>query len=200
MKLKKRTIKKLLGLVFFLIIMSFFSQEKTSPFFHTPFPSETSKPQIVLSSPTLISTSSANLYSVERVVDGDTIRVTVDGKSESVRIVGIDAPESVAPNQPIECMGKESSAFLTSLLENKQVQLEKDETQQDRDKYGRLLRFVFLEDNVDVGLQMIEKGFAEEKLYTTKPYLFRTQYLEAQKYAQEQKLGIWSEQCIVTTK
>ena len=88
-------------------------------------------------------TMSATLYKVTKVRDGDTIEVDYNGKTEAVRLVGIDTPETVDPRKPVQCFGVEASNKLKLLLSDTSVSLEVDETQSDRDKYGRLLRFVF---------------------------------------------------------
>ena len=135
---------------------------------------------------------SGELYTVTKVVDGDTIKVDVAGTVETVRIVGINTPETVDPRKPVECMGKEASYFVKQLLNSVSVRLEKDVTQGNRDRYGRLLRFVFLEDGTDVGKLLISEGYAHESLYSSRPHRYRTAYLEAQQQAQELQKGLWN--------
>ena len=84
-------------------------------------------------------------YLVEHVVDGDTIDVLMDGRKEPVRLIGIDTPETKDPNQPVQPFGPEASAFTTRLLGNRQVWLELDAQQ--RDQYGRILAYVYYEDD-----------------------------------------------------
>ncbi len=131
-------------------------------------------------------------YPVTTVVDGDTIKVEINGKIETVRIVGINTPETVDPRRPIECFGAQASQKLRELLIGKKVSLQTDITQSDRDRYGRLLRFIFLESE-DVGLKMLREGFAVESLYSSTPHKYRVLYLQAQKEAQESKKGLWAE-------
>jgi micrococcal nuclease len=144
--------------------------------------------------PSPVASPSALLYPVVKVVDGDTIKVSINEAIETIRLVGIDAPESVDPRRPVECMGKEASMYLTVLLTGQSVQLIVDPTQADRDRYGRLLRFVLLADGTDVGLELISQGFAQEALYSTQPHQFRSLYLEAQKKAEASNRGLWDEQ------
>lgn len=134
------------------------------------------------------------LYAIVKVVDGDTIKVDVEGTLETVRIVGINTPETVDPRNPVECMGSQASQNMKVLVENQQVRLESDPTQTDRDRYGRLLRFVFLADGTDVGKAQIAAGFAYESLYSSKPHRYRDAYVEAQVTAQHAKRGLWNEQ------
>jgi len=92
-------------------------------------------------------------YLVSRVVDGDTIRVIIEDQEKVVRLVNINAPESVDPRKHVECLGKEAAQVMAQLVEDATVSLELDLTQSSEDRYQRLLRFVFLEDGTDVGLQ-----------------------------------------------
>ncbi len=136
--------------------------------------------------------ASSSIYPVVKVVDGDTIDVDMNGSKERIRLIGIDAPESVAPNQPVECFGKEASMHLNELLTNKSVKLESDSTQADRDRYGRLLRYVFL-DGIDVNKQLLQYGFAREYTYNNKTYQHQQEFRQAEHEAAIAKLGLWQE-------
>ena len=97
---------------------------------------------------------------VERVVDGDTIVAQVDGASERVRLLNIDTPESVQPDTPVECLGPEASAFLTTLLPpGTAVTLEFDRDR--RDQYDRMLAGVVMTDGTLVNAAIARAGFAE---------------------------------------
>jgi 4-amino-4-deoxy-L-arabinose transferase-like glycosyltransferase len=114
-----------------------------------------------------------------RVIDGDTIEVTVDNKKESVRLIGINAPELTDSSEKGK-LAVESKEYLKKLLQNKNIRLEKDTTQDDRDIYGRLLRYVFLEDGTLVNKKMIEAGMADEYTFK-KPYKYQKEFKEAEK-------------------
>lgn len=129
---------------------------------------------------------------VTKVRDGDTIEVEYEGQIKAVRLVGINTPETVDPRKPVECFGASASARLKQLLMGQAVTLESDKTQQDADRYGRLLRFVFL-NGADVGLQMITEGLAEESLYSAIPHKYRETYLTAEQQAQLAKAGLWAD-------
>ena len=129
---------------------------------------------------------------IEKVVDGDTVNVLIDGKNEKVRIIGINTPETVDPRKPVECFGREASDRAKSILSGQTVKLVDDPTQDNRDKYGRLLRYVFLTDGTDFGLQMINQGYAYEYTYDI-PYKYQTEYKAAQKEAEKSKLGLWGD-------
>lgn len=130
-------------------------------------------------------------YLVTDVVDGDTIKVSINGVVDTVRIIGINTPETVDPRKPVECFGKEASMKANSLLSGKTITLESDISQGDRDKYGRLLRYVFLSDSADYGKYMISNGYAYEYTYDI-PYKYQSNYKQAQILAESLKVGLWS--------
>lgn len=118
---------------------------------------------IITKDSTQSNTNAETLYDVIRVVDGDTIVVNYNGIEEKVRFIGIDTPESVHPdNNKNTEEGKKAAEYTTSLLNNKAVRLEFDVQQ--RDKYGRLLAYVYL-DNVMVNKTLLEEGLAEIATY-----------------------------------
>lgn len=138
-------------------------------------------------------------YSVLRVVDGDTIVVTKDNKEEKVRLIGVDTPETVDPRKDVQCFGKESSDYLTKLLTNKKIAMEADTTQDNLDKYGRSLRYIYLEDKTLVNKAIIEQGYGFEYTYNV-PYKYQTEFKDAQKYAETNKLGLWADNmCNIVT-
>ena len=138
----------------------------------------------------MVAKNEGPFYKVVKVVDGDTFDVDINGQTERVRLIGIDAPESVSPQIPIECFGNEASQKLTDLLTGKSVSLESDFTQLNKDKYSRLLRYVFLEDGTNVNEQMIKEGYAYEYTYN-KAYIYQQSFKTAQVFAQGNKLGLW---------
>ena len=94
---------------------------------------------------------------VVRIVDGDTIEVSIGGEEEDVRYIGVDTPESVAPGEPVECFGPEASEFNERLVAGETVTLAFD--QELRDAYGRLLAYV-IADGVHVNAELVARGFA----------------------------------------
>ena len=135
--------------------------------------------------------SKAILYSVVKVVDGDTIDVSINGETKRLRLIGINTPETVDPRTPVECFGKEASDKAKSLLTGKKVSLEADSTQGELDKYSRLLRYVFLEDGTNFNLYMIKEGYAYEYTYNT-AYKYQKEFKESQVYAKTNNKGLWS--------
>lgn len=132
------------------------------------------------------------LYQVLKVVDGDTVAVQIDGKQEVLRLIGINTPETVDPRKPVQCFGTEASAKAKEILTGKQVSLEADDSQSDRDKYGRLLRYIYLEDGTNFNKLMIDEGYAYEYTYGT-PYKYQADFKDAQQKAKESKKGLWAE-------
>jgi micrococcal nuclease len=144
-------------------------------------------------------TKSNPLYAVSKVTDGDTIEVMTDGKTEKIRLIGIDTPETVDPRKTVECYGREASDKAKALLAGKKVRLEADKTQGDKDKYSRLLRYVFLEDGTNFNLLMIKEGYATEYTYNS-PYRYQKEFKEAQRAASDADKGLWSPETCNGTK
>lgn len=130
------------------------------------------------------------LYEVQSVVDGDTIRIIYEGKETSVRLIGVNTPETVDPRTTVECFGKEASDYLKGLLTGKTVEIEPDSSQTDRDKYDRLLRYVYL-DGEDVGLKILNGGYGHEYTYNI-PYAKQSAYKAAEQSANNNKKGLWA--------
>jgi micrococcal nuclease len=101
---------------------------------------------------------------VERVIDGDTIVVAAGGREERVRLLGIDTPETVDPDEPVGCFGPQSSAYAHRLLEGRRVRLEYD--QEERDRYGRLLAYVYLDGGrVFANARLVAGGYARTLVF-----------------------------------
>src|SRR4051795_4639952 len=97
---------------------------------------------------------------VERVVAGDTLRVTIDGRSRAVRLLGIDTPETHRPGTPVECGGPQATASMAALAPaGAPVTLEPDPTQDRVDRYGRLLAYVRLADGRLVEEEQLRRGW-----------------------------------------
>lgn len=100
-----------------------------------------------------------DLHPVVSIVDGDTIKVNYKGAMETVRLIGVNTPETKHPTKGVEPYGPEASAYTTKLLEGKSVRLEFDVEQ--RDNYGRLLAYVYLEDGTFANEKLISDGYAQ---------------------------------------
>lgn len=125
------------------------------------------------------------------VVDGDTIDVTVDGVEERVRLIGIDTPETKKPETPVQCFGPEASAYTESLLpDGTTLHLERDV--EARDKYGRLLAYVYVAGSgLFVNLEIVRRGYANT--LTIPPNVAHAaDFVEAARAAEASNLGLWA--------
>ncbi|WP_392543791.1 thermonuclease family protein [Oryzobacter telluris] len=152
----------------------------------SPKPRPTAKPVVP---------SQAGLVPVVGVVDGDTIKVRVNGETERVRVIGIDTPELAQR----ECYAQQASSRMQSLVQSTKVRLVRDRTQDDRDRYGRLLRHVQLADGRQVAEVLIAGGFGEEYTYD-RAYAGQADYRAAQAAARRAGKGIWSSGCRAPVK
>jgi micrococcal nuclease len=130
---------------------------------------------------------------VTRVVDGDTIVVTIakppEGlyRRERIRLIGVDTPETVHPSKPVERFGKEASDFTKAALTKKIVRLAFDKVL--RDRYGRLLAYVYVEKGRCFNAELVEKGYGHA--YTAFPFQFLEEFRKLQAAAREKKAGLW---------
>lgn len=108
-------------------------------------------------------------YKVVRVMDGDTVKIDYNGKATNVRLIGVDTPETVHPNKPVEAYGKEASNFTKNLLLGESVYLRFDGKQ--TDTFGRLLAYVYrAPDGLFVNLEIVRQGYGH--VYTQFPFKF----------------------------
>ena len=128
-----------------------------------------------------------DFYLCTHVVDGDTIIVNIDGKKERVRLIGVDTPETKHPNKPVEYFGREASAFTKLMVEGKKVRLEYD--WQKRDKYGRLLAYVYLEDGTFLNAEIIKQGYGFA--YTRFPFKFLDEFRQYERETRNNNKGLW---------
>ncbi|MDP4020946.1 MAG: thermonuclease family protein, partial [Candidatus Adlerbacteria bacterium] len=125
------------------------------------------------------------LLELIKVIDGDTIAIQKGGSSETVRMIGLNAPETGT------CYTGEATQKLKNLLASGKVSLELDASQGERDKYDRLLAYVFSESGVNTAKALIEGGFAKEYTYS-KAYKYQTEFKTAQTSAQTAQKGLWA--------
>jgi micrococcal nuclease len=129
---------------------------------------------------------------VAAVIDGDTIEVDVAGRRERIRLLGIDTPETVDPNRPIECHGPEASALLRQLLpDGTAVRLERD--REARDHFDRLLAYVFrADDGLFVNEAVLAAGEAE--ILSIEPNTaYATRLASAAAVARAAGTGLWGD-------
>jgi micrococcal nuclease len=130
------------------------------------------------------SSPSAVLEKVVKVIDGDTIEITGGIK---IRYIGIDTPETVDPRRPDGCFGREASEKNKEMVLGKDVRLEKDISE--TDKFGRLLRYVYVGD-IMVNDELVKNGYAKASTYPP-DVKYQKKFLEAEKFARENSLGLW---------
>ena len=126
---------------------------------------------------------------VERVIDGDTIHVRFEGKSYTVRLIGVDTPETKHPTKAVQYFGREASAFTKAALEGKTVLLQKDRTGDTVDRYGRWLRYVLL-DGDNFNARLIRDGYAHA--YRRFPFSKRTEFIRLEEQARQRGIGLWN--------
>jgi micrococcal nuclease len=125
---------------------------------------------------------------VVKVVDGDTIRVSIGEKVENVRLLGVDTPE-VDPRRTVEQFGRQASEFARNLALDKTVRLERDPQGDTRDTYGRLLRYVYLPDGALLNAEIIRQGYGHA--YTRFPYAKMEAFRALEREAREAGRGLW---------
>jgi micrococcal nuclease len=128
---------------------------------------------------------------VVRVVDGDTLDTIINGRLERVRLIGIDTPETVHPSRPVECFGPQASTKVRKVLEGRRVWFERDRSQGDRDRYGRLLRYVHSPINgKNFNHALVAQGYAHEYTYAT-AYKYQASFRAAERHARAAGRGLW---------
>jgi micrococcal nuclease len=121
---------------------------------------------------------------VKRVVDGDTLLLT---NRERVRLIGVNTPETKHPKKPVQRYGKEGYLFTKKMVEGEKVRLEYD--WQKRDKYGRLLAYVYLMDGTFLNAEIIKQGYGFA--YTRYPFKYLEEFRQYEREARENQRGLW---------
>lgn len=127
---------------------------------------------------------------VSEVIDGDTFSTVINGVEEKVRLLLVDTPETVHPNKPAQPFGKEASDFTKDKLTGKEVVLKFDV--QERDKYGRLLAYVYLEDGTLFNELLLMNGLARVSVYPPNVQMVE-QFRHVESEAKGYKVGIWKD-------
>lgn len=133
-------------------------------------------------------------YQVQDFRDGDTVTVNMNGVVETVRFIGIDTPETHKENTPVQCGGPEASAYTRQRIGQGKIRLVADRLTTNRDRYDRLLRYIYLEDGADLNYELVKKGYAFAYAF---PFANTQKYAKAMEHARKAKLGLWSN-CQVT--
>jgi len=139
--------------------------------------------------------AAANLtgpYDIHKIIDGDTLIVSIDGTNKTVRLIGIDTPEIASSYTAAQCYGIQASQTAKDKLADKKIYLEADPVSGDKDKYGRLLRYVHLEDGTLFNKWMVEEGNAKEYTYAGIAYKYQSEFKTTQISAATARKGLWS--------
>jgi micrococcal nuclease len=141
--------------------------------------------------PTVAAAQQAVSATVTRVVDGDTVIARgADGTESSVRLIGIDTPESVKPGTAVECGARAAAQTLRELVEGEAVTLTSDPTQDRVDAFGRLLAYVDV-GAIDAGEAMIRAGYSRVYVFENRPFQRIAAYRQAEQAAKSQDVGVW---------
>lgn len=127
---------------------------------------------------------------VSRAVDGDTLDIQIDGHKDTVRLIGVDTPETHDPRKQVQCFGQAAAAYTKSLAEGKTVRLEADATNSNRDKYQRLLRYVYLPDGKLLNETLIRQGYGFA--YVVFPFTKLETFRQAEAEARTANRGLWA--------
>lgn len=130
------------------------------------------------------------LYRVNHFVDGDTIAVDMNGHTEKVRFIGVDTPETHKPNTPVQCYGPQAAAFTQRTIGHQRVRLESDPLSTDRDRYNRLLRYVYLPNGTNLDETLIQQGYGF--FYPYFPFSKSKQFDDAEQTAIAAHKGLWA--------
>jgi endonuclease YncB( thermonuclease family) len=129
------------------------------------------------------------LYRVIKFDDGDTIAVDMNGQTETIRFIGVDTPETHDPRKPVQCYGPEAAAYTRATIGNQRVRLASDPLSSNRDRYDRLLRYVYLADGTLLNEQLIKTGHGFA--YTYFPFTKSALFTKDEIVAQRNKIGVW---------
>jgi endonuclease YncB( thermonuclease family) len=139
---------------------------------------------------TSVTKAQPGLYRVTEFVDGDTIIVDMNGKSETLRFIGVDTPETHDPRKAVQCFGMAAAAFTKDLIGSNDVRLESDPLDTNRDRYNRLLRYIYLPDGRLVNAELIKQGYGFA--YTGFPFTKSDEFTGYQTIARVQNKGLWN--------
>lgn len=132
-------------------------------------------------------------YRVSEFYDGDTIGVDMNGRLEKIRLIGVDTPETHHPSKPVQCFGQAASDFTEDIVQKQgsAVRLQADPLSSNRDRYDRLLRYVYLRDGTLLNQRIIEDGygFAYTQFIFSKSDAFRA----AESAARQANRGLWTD-------
>jgi micrococcal nuclease len=152
---------------------------------------------MLVDQPDSAATTRGPSYTVHRVVDGDTVELSpVDRDSDeiTVRVLGIDTPETKRPGEPVECWGPEATQYAKAALLKRTVTVQRDRSQDDQDRYGRSLRYLVLPDGTDYSIAAARAGTARAYTYR-RPVAKAHRIRQAETEARTAGRGLWGPPC-----
>lgn len=139
----------------------------------------------------LFSDVTENGFKVTKVIDGDTLVVDLHDRETTIRLIGVDTPETSDPDEDKNCAyGQTASQYLKDRLEGEYVDIEYD--MDTKDSYGRTLAYIYI-GNEMLNETLIKNGYGVYSSFTSDTHRYDSRFIQAQKYAQENKLGMWSD-------
>jgi len=172
--MNRRTISQLMALVVALVALFLGGSQVTKQM-----------PKADVNSGAVLDESYPEVY---EVVDGDTFKVTDGTAQKTVRMIGMDTPETKDPRKPVQYFGKEASDFSKNLLLHQHIHLVKDVSETDR--YNRLLRYVYLGDGTFVNEKLVREGYAHAATFPP-DVKYQDLFRQAEADAREHKRGLW---------
>lgn len=135
--------------------------------------------------------STSGPFVVMEIVDGDTVWVKTKEGKKKIRLLGIDTPEITGERSHI--FGLKAKAFTSKILVNKKVYLQKDPNHDDTDKYGRLLRYILTENQLNINVEIVRSGWSAYYTKYGKSALHHLEFMRAEEEARERMAGIWKD-------
>ena len=130
------------------------------------------------------------LYTVSRFVDGDTVVVKMNGSEQKIRMIGVDTPETHKPNTPVQCYGPAAAAYTKAKLTGQSFRLVSDSLSTNYDRYGRLLRYIYLTDGTNFNQSLVANGYGF--YYPYFPFEKSQDFAAAQATAKAGNKGLWA--------
>lgn len=138
---------------------------------------------------TVLESNQPGMYSINHFIDGDTIAINMNGQVEKVRFIGVDTPETHKPNTPVQCYGPQAAAFTKRMIGKQSVRLVSDSLSTDRDRYNRLVRYIYLPDGTDLDELLVQQGYGF--YYPYFPFSKAARFAADEQAAQATHKGLW---------
>lgn len=128
---------------------------------------------------------------VAHTTDGDTITIRRNHRLVSVRLIGVDTPETKKPASPVECFGPEASKFTAAAVRSRWVWLQTDPAVGHHDRYGRELAYIWSDSDTLLNLALIAEGYGRAFAFNNQRYQYRSAFESAELHAKAERRGLW---------